>query len=412
MKILVYEHVTGGGFAGADLPSSILSEGYAMLRALISDLKAAGCEVVTLIDSRIGRLNPPLMADVAVPIQTRSHLDENLKRASKTVDGVYIIAPESDGILKSLVEIIEASGGNSLNCEVEGIEKASNKMEVHKTLDRLGLQSPETVQIDVHEDVKEVRRVACELGFPLVFKPIDGVGSSGLSVLKDEAQIVMAVEKIRRESQNRYFIVQRLVEGVAASVSLISTGKEALPITLNGQMVTLAPPSLNSRYDGGFVPLDHELRNDAFRAARLIVKSLGGLRGYVGVDLVLAERGPVVVEVNPRLTTSYVGLRRIVNFNPAQAVVDALLERRLPRDLHTSGYAFFRKVKVPKPAPRILSRIYRLNGVLSPPFPVGESKDSYALLVSHSADVKRAEEGLQKSKRDLLSILQTGGYAW
>jgi predicted ATP-grasp superfamily ATP-dependent carboligase len=49
--------------------------------------------------------------------------------------------------------------------------------------------------------------------------------------------------------------------------------------------------------------------------------------GYVGVDLVLGEaddgKDDVVIEVNPRLTTSYVGLRRLVCGNLAAAMLAA-----------------------------------------------------------------------------------------
>jgi len=412
LRILVYEHVVGGGFAGEHFPSNILSEGYAMLRGLISDFKAAGWEVTTFLDSRLRRFNPPLEADIVVPINTKDCVDENLKKTSENVDCVYVIAPESGGTLRNLVGEVEASGGKSLNCKVEGIEKASNKMEVYRAAERVGLRTPETVVADIHEDIKVIRRFARDLGYPLVFKPVDGVGSSGLSVLRDETQVVTAVEKVRRESEGEVFIIQKLVSGVASSVSLISTGGEALPLTLNGQIVRLAPPRSDSSYEGGFVPLDHELRSEAFEAARLIVEALGGLVGYVGVDMVLTDEEPVIVEVNPRLTTSYVGLREVVNFNPAQAVADAVLERRLPREPCTDGYALFRKVRVPKPPPRVLPEIYGLRGVFSPPFPVTGGRGSCALILSHSSDMNRAEDELQKSKRSLLSIIRGGGCAW
>jgi predicted ATP-grasp superfamily ATP-dependent carboligase len=48
--------------------------------------------------------------------------------------------------------------------------------------------------------------------------------------------------------------------------------------------------------------------------------------GYVGIDLILgeAEDGSqdYVIEINPRLTTSYVGLRALSNTNLAQAMLD------------------------------------------------------------------------------------------
>ena len=60
-----------------------------------------------------------------------------------------------------------------------------------------------------------------------------------------------------------------------------------------------------------------------------IALALTGLWGYIGVDLILAEDGPQVLEINPRLTLSYVGLRRALSLNPASLVLD-LLDQDLP----------------------------------------------------------------------------------
>ena len=82
---------------------------------------------------------------------------------------------------------------------------------------------------------------------------------------------------------------------------------------------------MNHSYDGGCVPFEHPLKQEAFTLTEKVVESFG-LRGYVGVDFVLAEDKAFVVDVNPRLTTSYVGLREVAGFNVAQAVIDAVTE--------------------------------------------------------------------------------------
>ena len=47
-----------------------------------------------------------------------------------------------------------------------------------------------------------------------------------------------------------------------------------------------------------------------------------GLSGYVGVDVVLGNDGrDWAIEINPRLTTSYVGLRALAGFNLAEAML-------------------------------------------------------------------------------------------
>jgi len=50
--------------------------------------------------------------------------------------------------------------------------------------------------------------------------------------------------------------------------------------------------------------------------AQHVVQALPGLRGLVGVDYIQTKDGPVVLEINPRATTSYAGLRAAMAQNP------------------------------------------------------------------------------------------------
>ncbi|MCA9021743.1 MAG: ATP-grasp domain-containing protein, partial [Planctomycetaceae bacterium] len=52
---------------------------------------------------------------------------------------------------------------------------------------------------------------------------------------------------------------------------------------------------------------------------------LPGLAGYVGFDILLPDdtpNEPVLVEINPRLTTSYTGYRRLTQDNLAARIID------------------------------------------------------------------------------------------
>ena len=68
LRIIVYEHVSGGGYAGQPLPLDVLAEGFGMLRNFVTDLKAAGHETTVLLDGRFSKLNPPLDADCIKPV--------------------------------------------------------------------------------------------------------------------------------------------------------------------------------------------------------------------------------------------------------------------------------------------------------------------------------------------------------
>jgi predicted ATP-grasp superfamily ATP-dependent carboligase len=100
---------------------------------------------------------------------------------------------------------------------------------------------------------------------------------------------------------------------------------------LNAQRVRAASAFT---YHGGRTPLRHRLERRALDAARRACEIFPGLRGYVGVDLVLTESEVFVIEVNPRLTTAYLGVRAVAGENVAALALKACAGR-LPRKRFT-----------------------------------------------------------------------------
>ena len=403
MNLLIVEYVSGGGYANQKLSSSTLSEGYGMVRSLISDCKAADHNVTTLMDSRLRAFNPPNEADKIVSVSSPYELDKKLKELSGVADAIYVIAPESGQVLEKFVETVEASGGTSLNCEVDAIKRVSNKMTVYEAVERIGLKAPETVLLDIHEKTENIERLIKELGYPLVFKPLDGVSCGGLSIVKDGGDIAGAVKKVAQESASRQFIAQKRVRGKAASACVISTEDKALSVSLNRQLVTLASPDKESGYYGGVVPFEHPLERKALRAAERVVEAFSGLKGYVGVDMILTEEEPVMMEVNPRLTVSYIGLNKAANFNPAEAIVNATIKRKLPKNVQCRSYTFFSKVQVPS-RPQIIAETFKLKDVISPPFPIERNKTAVALIAASSSSSGGAQTAFYRAKKRLLKL--------
>ena len=79
------------------------------------------------------------------------------------------------------------------------------------------------------------------------------------------------------------------------------------------------------RYEGGELPIPPDLAERAITLGRQAIGCVPGLLGYVGVDLILGDAADgsedYAIEINPRLTTSYVGLRELADFNLAEAML-------------------------------------------------------------------------------------------
>ncbi len=395
MKILLYEHVSSGGYADEPIPASLLSEGYAMLSGLTTDFKAAGHETTVLLDSRIEAFHPPLKADHVVNILASGATDPSMEDAAENCDAAYVVAPEANHVLRSIVECIESTGTLSLNCQVAAIEEAADKISLEHRVFSLGLRFPKTKIFGVADDPQQVvDSVEKELNFPFVVKPTMGAGCSGTSIIHGKQQIEGALHKAQTESSSKKVSIQEFVEGTQASVALISDGLKAVPVSLNLQLLSLQGPDITSSYEGGQVPLDHALRDMAFNAAKRVVESIEGLRGYVGVDLVLSGNEVFVLEINPRLTTSYVGLRRTATFNVADTLARAVTKNELPKNPRHTKYCCFSKVSIKEPNAAVLRQIYRLGFVVAPPFPVSKTEAAYALVTSEGETSEKASAGL------------------
>jgi predicted ATP-grasp superfamily ATP-dependent carboligase len=405
LRLLIYEFVSGGGFCGKPIPLSILSEGFGMLRTITSDSKAAGHDVTTVLDRRIAEFNPPLEADHKIVVNAFGDAVNSIQEAAESADAVYIIAPESNNTLQTLVESVERRNIPSLNCRSNAIQKVSYKPFLQKHAET----TPKTLTFSPEGNLKAVvQAVSEEIGYPAVVKPADGTGCEGLSVVTNKNQAANAINKIAKPTPAK-FTAQELIQGIPASVTLISNGKEALPISLNKQNVSFKNPKQTSTYNGGTVPLDNPLKEKAFATAKKLSESIKGLQGYIGVDLVLTEHKPVLIEINPRLTTSYIGLQKITNLHLAQTIIDAVLEHKLPLIQKTTSYVHFAKEKTPNPTNEAFQTAIRMAELVSPPFPSQQETETYALICAKGNKLHQAKHAFNNAKKQLYNIINNGG---
>jgi predicted ATP-grasp superfamily ATP-dependent carboligase len=224
---------------------------------------------------------------------------------ARSADWTLVIAPEFDGILAERCRQVEESGGRLLGPSSAAVRLTADKLALSHHLRAAGVPTPECTQ------------VGGTAVFPAVLKPRDGAGSQATFLIDNEGETAGRLRQAAAEGWGGELILQAFAPGTAASVAfLVGTGR----------CVALAPAAQHLsddgrfRYLGGSVPLPDGLRERAVTLARRAVEAVPGLRGYVGVDVVLGEVD-AVIEINPRLTTSYVGLRALAETNLAAAML-------------------------------------------------------------------------------------------
>lgn len=313
MHVFLYEWITGGGLINetGQLPQSLLREGSAMASALAADFaKIPGCRVSLLRDVRLDTLTFP-GCDV-VEIQSSTEWSDEFDRLAAEADWSLAVSPEFDRILEQTTQRVVDAGGRTLNASRPFIALAANKQRTAEQLSRAGVSVPYGVIFAEGE-----AKLPADFRYPAVLKPVDGAGSQDLYVIASH-----------RDEPPSYAWERRLEEfkpGRPASVSAICSEAGS----------TLLPPcwqqlSADARltYLGGSLVDEPALAERAMSLARQALDAMPPARGFVGVDLILgaAAHGEddVVIEINPRATTSYVGLRQAVDQNLAQTLLNAI----------------------------------------------------------------------------------------
>lgn len=284
-----------------------------MCEALGADLSCTpGVELYVLHDERV-TLNTSL-ARGAFPVHDRASFHLAFDNALHQSDAALIIAPEFEGLLWDLSQKCRERGVPLLSPSPDFVAIAADK---HATAERLRAVSVATPTGGLWRDGRWLTP-PCEApsGERLVCKPNDGAGSLDMQALP--------LGELHRLPHDRLWRIECRVPGKPVSVSLLCGGPTPLPCPALLQRMSRDG---HFHYLGGCTIGEHALQQRAQQLAQRAVAAMPPCVGYVGVDLVLGSAGDgsgdVVIEVNPRLTTSYVGLRHLSHSNLAAAMLEA-----------------------------------------------------------------------------------------
>jgi len=310
MRIFLYEWVTGGGLVeehGA-LPASLLTEGAAMLSALAADFSAIeGAQVTVLQDLRLDDL--PLPDCEVVEVYSRSHHREELERLAAEADHTLVIAPEIDGILVQTNRWVRNAGGRLLGSSHEFVSLTADKYLTAQALKRAGVATPESQLLEADQE-----KLPAGFPYPGVLKPVHGAGSQHTLLVASEHDTPPAYPWPQ--------LLERYCLGTACSVAFLCGPAHRVALPACRQHLT---SDGRFSYTGGSLLGDSDLTCRATALADRSLEVLPPALGYVGVDLVLGKAADgsedFVIEINPRLTTSYVGLRSVSEDNLAAALL-------------------------------------------------------------------------------------------
>ncbi|MBI1901215.1 MAG: ATP-grasp domain-containing protein [Planctomycetia bacterium] len=309
IDIFVFEFTSGGGLlCGGPPGGSLLVEGTAMLAALAGDFAAIdGVAVHVLRDRRLPELTFPPRCQV-VEVDDAAQEQRTFRDLAARCDWTVVIAPEISGELLKRCRAVEECG-RLLGPPSALVELASDKHATAMFLQAQGIRLPTGLRLAPGD------QLPAGFSYPAVLKPLDGAGSQGIRTLAGP-EVGFVVDRPSR--------LEKFCRGLPASVAVLcGPGGHFVLLPCKQHISTDGA----CRWLGGRLPLSDDLQSRAVRLAESVTAAIYRAElaplGYFGIDVVLGDSADddVVVEVNPRLTTSYVGLRAAARqYDPRGAV--------------------------------------------------------------------------------------------
>ncbi|WP_077034806.1 ATP-grasp domain-containing protein [Pelomonas sp. KK5] len=278
-RVFVYEYVSGGGaMPDAATAAELLPLGLAMRDAMAADLRLLpDCETTVA------------GADGLMPDPGEAAFDFVARQAALH-DLAWIVAPESGGLLAEMARMVGPE--RWIGCTAEAIELCTSKRATLQALSRHGVATP----LDFAAGARQ-----------WVLKPDDGAGC-------------VDTRRVDAPQQLPGMCCEPWVDGQAFSVSLLCGPAGVEVLALNRQDIGIDAEGRLS-FDG-VAPNAQPLDAATARLARQVGAAIPGLRGFVGIDLVRhPEHGPVLIEVNPRVTVAYAGMSRALGRNLAGEIL-------------------------------------------------------------------------------------------
>jgi len=312
MKILVFEYITGGGFNKQNLPEALLAEGCLMLQALLDDLRRYAelgheLEVRVMLDERVKALiNTSGMQ--AVFISPEQNTTDEFTRLMQHSDAIWPIAPEFDGLLQGLCQTVVDLNKVLLTSPAQAVAITGDKWLCYQHLKRHHIATvPTRLFTGVEQyDQQQGKHSAW------VVKPIDGAGCINSYMFTDR-QDFMAMQACT----GRYLIQPQLL-GQTTSLSCLFKHGRAWLLCANQQQFTIS----KQQYHLAGLMVNY---TDQLAAYRILVDAIAlalpELWGYVGIDLIETPEQTWVLEINPRLTTSFVGIHEALGLNVVEAIM-------------------------------------------------------------------------------------------
>lgn len=221
---------------------------------------------------------------------------------------------------------LQSCGVRILGTSPDSIDRAEDRERFKALLEKLGLVQPEN---GTAKSFREAKRVAREIGFPVVVRPSYVLGGRAMEICEDEEHLEEYIERAVEVSQDHPILIDKFLEdAVEIDVDAVCDGRDVL---IGGIMEHVEEAGIHSGDSACAIP-PYTLSEpivDKIRSHTVALALELGVQGLMNVQYAVKDDRVYVLEVNPRASRTVPFVSKAVGISLAKIATKVMLGRSL-----------------------------------------------------------------------------------
>ena len=226
----------------------------------------------------------------------------------------------------NLARALEAAGVPIIGTSPESIDLAEDRERFRLVIERLGLRQPPNATAT---NFAEARRIAEQIGYPVVVRPSFVLGGRAMEIVYDESSLARYMTEAVDASPEHPILIDKFLEDASeVDVDAVCDGTRTI---VGGVMEHIEEAGIHSGDSACAIPpfsLSAEIVAELKKQTYALAEALN-VRGLMNIQFAVKDGDVYVLEVNPRASRTVPFVSKATGLNLAQAAARVMVGRTL-----------------------------------------------------------------------------------
>ena len=189
------------------------------------------------------------------------------------------------------------AGAPIIGTSVDSLERAGDRGEFFKMINKLGLHQPHN---GIAKCPEEACSIADTIGYPVLMRPSFVLGGRAMHIVHDKEELLSFIEEAQSVGENRSVLIDQFIsDAIEVDVDAVSDGSDTM---ICGIMEHIEEAGIHSGDSACVLPphtLSDSILGEIRRVTLAVARELGVV-GLLNIQYAIKESTVYILEVNPR----------------------------------------------------------------------------------------------------------------